>query len=146
MVVLKKQYLEADMTVQLYMTQMEKLAKALLYLVLLLCLPDTSVYTISTQKQAADHIRTEIGFSHAQPASKTISYLQELAKLRKSGSLSADYRPTLTQLSLLHDRDFKITFAHISKQNFGYTSRPYLYQLKTIPQSSDDLPPHLSRG
>ena len=62
------------MILQLHMTQLEKLTKALLYLMVLLCLPDTSGYAGSTQKQAVDHIRTEIILSPAQPAGKTISY------------------------------------------------------------------------
>jgi hypothetical protein len=134
------------MILQPHITQLEKLAKALLYLMVLLCLPDASVYASSTQKQAADFVRTEIVFSRPQLTRKTISYQQAVAKCGDSKILSPVHQLEFTQLILLHDKDVKVVFAHISKQCLDYASLPYLHQLRIIPQSSDDLPAYLSRG
>ncbi|WPP53009.1 hypothetical protein [Catalinimonas niigatensis] len=112
----------------------------MLYLMVLLYLPDASVYASSTQKQASDFFRTESVFSQPWLADKAITYQKALAEYRERKRLLPDLCAATIHLSLQHNRLFKVTFTRISNSCFDCLALPGFEQVKTIPQSSAELP------
>lgn len=112
----------------------------MLYLMVLLYLPDASVHASSTQKQASDFFRTEIVFSQPRLASKAITYQKALAEYRERKRLLPDLCVAAIYLSLQHNRLFEVAFTRISNSCFAWVVLPGFEQVKTIPQSSVELP------
>ncbi len=123
-----------------------KIAKWMLAIAVLFSLSAYSGYAGCFQRSSGESVKTELVIDRHQNVTKPVSSRYFQTGFCKSKVISGFYQHNLCLASLIYSQLFVAAFNTFSKQVFCIRQPKSFYTQKTIPQSSEEEPPHLFRG